>query len=390
MSTKLGTLINRMDRYATVQRVDSMYKIQDLDEAIRETRRRYRFPWALTASTLKVFPDIISYDVSSDFDGLAFLDDKGKFGVSKPQFQYTSVKQFYEDPNNKNLIAEIWDDGQCSLGVKYKDLGASQIILDDCSAVANYTPSGTFTSVENETVQTAIGSNSVKAIATDGNGIITCDFSDVIDTEYKKKFFFVYLYFSAIPSSVDIKLKKDDSNYLSKNILTQFDGNLFKANSWNVLAFDLNDCVVEGATGGEFTSYELTLNGVETGNYFIGESYLKGYVNLNYQYYTSGLIETTAGVKKTQFLNEETNEYDLLDVLIGDDVYSDIILFEALTTAINEQENKAIYDKVEEKRLDAWSNLFERYPDMQNNIVTDYYNFVDNSDINQDNSTLYV
>ncbi len=392
MPTKLGTLINRMNRYQAVEKIDNTYKVQDLDEAIRTARRVCKFPWTLKAKNLKIFEGISLYNPESDFDGLAFLDDEGKYKTGKPEFQYTSIKQFYEDPNNRNLIAEIWNEGVLSLGVKYKDAGLTQLLLDECSDITKYTPSGDFTAIEEETVKTAIGSNSIKATLVEGTNIatLTCDIDEVIDPEYKKKYFFAYVYLASVPTSIDLKLKKDASNYLSKNILTQFDGRVLKANDWNILAFDLNDCVVEGSTGGEFESFEITLNGAEAGSYYFGETALKQWLNLNYQYYHKNLVKQTDGTYKEQFLDIETNDFDLLDILIGEDIFSDIILYEALILAINEQENGTIFGLVNQKREGAWQSLFEKYPDLQPTITTNYYNFIDDSDMGQDNSKVYV
>ena len=328
MSTTLGTLINRMDRYQAISKIDAVYKVQDIDDAIRSARRICKFPWDIMQKNLKIFADIVSYNPESDFDGLAYLDDNSKYKTDKPDFQYTSLKQFFEDPTNRNLIAEIWNEGQRTLGVKYKNAGLSQIIIDNCSDETKYSVSGDFISKELEEINTAVSSYAIKLNCTENTDIATvsCYFTDFIDAEYKKKYFFVYLYLASVPTSIDLKLKKDDDNYLSKNILTQFDGSIFKAGEYNVLAFDLNDCIVEGATGGEFNSYDLTLNGISTGTYYIADSFLKEWKNLNYAYYSNKRIKTTENVYKEQFLSVETNEYDLTDVLIGEDIFSDIIL----------------------------------------------------------------
>lgn len=392
MPTKLSTLLSRMDKSQTVSKIDTIFKVQELDEAIRTVRRVCKAPWSLISSSLKVFSGILTYNPGSDFDGLAFLDDSGKFKTSKPDFQYTSIKQFYEDPNNRNTLAEIWNDGEVSLGVNYKNAGLSQILVDDCSIIANYTPSGDFTSVEQETVETGNSELAVKATCVENTDVatITNNFTDFIDTEYKKKYLFTYVYFNSIPNSVDLVLKKDGANYLSKNILTQFDGRIFKAGEWNILAFDLNNCVVEGATGGEFTSLDITLNGVTSGTYYFGVTQLKEWLNLNYNYYSKNYVQEADGTKKEYFLNSETNEYDGTDVLIGEDIYSDVVLFEAMCSAINEQENKVIIEKYETKRQEAWSSFFEKHPELRPVISTNYYNYIDNADLNQDNNQIYV
>ena len=54
---------------------------------------------------------------------LAFLDDNSRAKLGKPNFQYTSIQQFHEDPNNRNLLADIWENGERKLGVKYKNIG---------------------------------------------------------------------------------------------------------------------------------------------------------------------------------------------------------------------------------------------------------------------------
>lgn len=379
MSTKLSTLLNRMDRVQTIQSIDNVYKVQDLDEAIRIVRRGIKFPWALQNKNLKIFSGIELYYPESDFERLAFLDDNGRVKLGKPHFQYTSIQQFSEDPNNRNLIGDIWENGERKLGVKYKDAGLNQILIDECSDVSKYTPSGDFTSVELETVQTAIGSNSIKAVCVEATDIatMTINNTDIIDTEYKKKYFFAYIYLASVPTSIDLKILNDPLNHLSKNVIVQFDGSIFKANDWNIVAFDLNNCVVEGATNGEFNSVEITLNGVESGNYFFGETYLKEWKELDYNYYSKNLVKASDGTYKEQFLNETDNSFDLLDELIGEDLFSDVIRYEAICMAINEKENQTIFAQYNTKREEAWASLFETYPDLAPQITTDYYNFVE-------------
>ena len=44
---------------------------------------------------------------------------------------------------------------------------------------------------------------------------------------------------------------------------------------------------------------------------------------------------------------------------------------------INEKENQTIFTQYDTKRQEAWSALFETYPDLVPQITTDYYNFVE-------------
>lgn len=386
MGTLLSTLLNRYNRIQSISVLEDQYKVMDFDEAIRTIKRTIKFPWSLTAKNLKVFSGIELYSTESDFDRIAFIDDVTRKKLFKPNFQYTSIKQFYEDPTNRNLLSEIWENGTKKIGIKYKNIGLSQIVLDDCQDISKYSISGDFTSLEEEIVETAAGEHSIKAICLkdSDSASLTCNIEKLIDENYKKKYFFAYIYFPSVPDSVDLKISKDGSNYLSKNILTQFDGSIFKSGEFNILAFDLNNCENTGETSGEFNSFEIIINGTESGNYYFGETYLKEWKKLNYQYYSKNLIKTSSGSYKEQFLDNSDNSFDLLDELIGEDIFSDVILYEAETNAINEKENQAIYNKAELNRQNAWNSLFETYPDLSPEITTDYYNFVDNINKEED------
>ncbi len=103
-STLLSTLLSDMNRWRDVSFLEEQYKVRSLDAAIRRLRRESVFPWTIQKSTLRVFDEVLEYPVKSDHDELAYLDNqKGDNYAQKERFFYTSLQQFYEDVNNRDL-----------------------------------------------------------------------------------------------------------------------------------------------------------------------------------------------------------------------------------------------------------------------------------------------
>lgn len=368
-----------MDRYQCVSTIEQVYKVYDLDSAVREVKRTIKSPWNLVKKQLKIFKDIYLYNPEDDFERLAFLDDKLEYKLNKPQFQYTSYKQFVEDPNNENTLAEIFTNGERKIGVNYKTIELNQVVVDDCSDSSRYLASGDFTNASLNYAKTYKNEYSIKFACTKVSDIANIDiqFDDIYVEKYRKYFMFSYIYLNAIPTSIDMAIF-NGTNELSKNITKQFDGSDFKLNDWNIIAFDLNDCIEVGDTAGTFNSAKIVLNGVATGNYYLGGIDLKQWRELDYNYYSKNGIVSSTGVYKYQFINTLDNSFDLDDELIGEDIYSDVVLYEALCLAINEKENSAIFNLVKEKRELAYMALFENYPDLAPQIVEVRYNYVTN------------
>lgn len=382
-STKVNVLLNRMNRFQTTNEIEEQFKIRDLDSAIRTLRRNIKFPWNLKKSTLKVFHDVLEYPIADDHDQIAYLDSsKDKSFQNKMQAKFTSLKEFYENPTSEDDIADIWDNGTRFLGVRYSGISAGSQEVETGEDSDKYTASGDAVSVEDETVLYKLGNGSIKVNITESTDVATveCAFTGINDDEYKEKYFFVWVYLASVPTSIDLKFGNDSSNYLTKNITTQFSGQSFKANDWNLLAIDLDDATEVGTITTAFDYYSITINGVSTGAYYIDRSYLKGWELLDYWYYSKYSIMLNGSVVADQeYIYNSSEVYSTDSSLIGDSEWADVIMYEAMLTGIDEKENELLGQKIRAKRDKAFQALADRYPDMVPLITTTRWVFDHNS-----------
>ena len=381
-STALSTILNRMNRWQTIYDVEELYKVEDIDEAIRTARRKTSFYWNIKKATLKVFTEVFAYPTATDHSDIVYLDNQnsGDF-ASKARFKYTSLQEFYEDPTNRNYIAEIWDGGQKYLGVNYKGIEAQTLKVDDADATTNYSYTGDVTSLALDTVVYKEGVNSIKVNITNVTGIATVANTLAItipDTNYKSKYYFRWFYFDNIPTSVELKFGNDASNYLYSGVLTsQFSGQGFKTNDWNLLAFDLNEATEVGTIDPNAFNYEeVIFNGASTGVYRIDESSLKAWELLDYYYNSIYSVTTDGNNLNKEYFKNDAAEYDITHKLVGDSEWIDVIMFEAITSAVADRENSKIFAVIDRKRQEAWEALYEKYPSQVPVIVTNRWRFL--------------
>ena len=200
----------------------------------------------------------------------------------------------------------------------------------------------------------------------------------LIDTDYKRKYFFIWVYLggSTAPTSIDLKFGLDSSNYLTKNITTQFSGQALKSNDWNLLAFDLNSCTTVGTPTTSFSYGAVSFNSASSGVYYIDASYLRQWVLMDYWYYSNYNVKTSSSSVPNQKYFMDSNEtYSLDSELVGDDEWVDVIMYDALLTGINEKENANIIGLIQQKRNEAWIKFLENYPSGKQLITTRKYNF---------------
>jgi len=383
-TTKLSTLINRMSRYQTALNIAETDKVYDLDEALRTIRREVNPPWTLIKSTLRVFSDVLEYSVASDHDELAFLRDARdtRDSASNPNFRYTSIKEFYENPDDRNDLAEIWKSGTKSLGVRYDRVGlSSQKITADLSDTSLYTASGDASALTVDTVNTKNSANSMQFTVTNSSGTATVEASTtaVNDSNYVKKYFFMEIYLDSAPTSLVLRFGNDSSNYLySDAITTQFDGSTFIADDWNLVAFDLNTANTQGTiSSSTFDYYAVVLTGAASGTYNISNAYLREWILMDYWYYSRYNCKTnSASVADQEFFRvDSTQAYSTDTTLVGDDEWADVIMYDALFTGVSDKENPAIAELVGAKREEAWRRFFAKYPDLVPIITTSSYLF---------------
>lgn len=382
-STKLSTLLNRMNRYQPISTIEEQYKVNDLDEAIRTLSRKINTPWSLKKTTLRVFDNVLEYPIASDHDELAFLTTpKEKLLEGRPNFYYTSIKEFYENYNDRNDLCEIWKNGTKYLGIRYEKANLGSQLISTSKSTSNYVASGDASAITADTViyKEGEGSNSIRFTNTisSGTATVTASFTTLNDSNYKNKYFFVWMYLTSAPTSFTLKFGNDSSNYLSASVTGQFSGEAFSANDWNLLAFDLNTASANGTiSSSTFDFFQINMVGATAGYYYIDNAYLKQWSLLDYWYYSTYNVKTSSSsvADTVSFINETTEEYSTDSELVGDKEWADVIMYDAMCTSLADEKDGSLYGVIFEKRKTAWDLFLAKYPDMVPLITTNKYDF---------------
>ncbi len=368
-----------MDRYQTVYTIEESFKVKDLDEALRSVKRDYNFPWSIKKSTLKIINGVNEYSVPTDFKDLAYLDNSKSGYGNKARFVYTSLQQFYEDAGSRNKLCLIWDGDTKILGAKYDEIPSS-VILNNAETASDWTASGDASGITLDSVTYKEGNGSIRFTITSSTGVanIVNTLTSISDSDYRKKYHRKWIYLSSVPTSIELILRSSDGNYLTTTLTSQFSGQAFKANDWNLIAQNL-DTATEVGTFDETTisSEEVIINGATTGTYFIDSSYMSGWDLLDFWYYSKYSVSSDGITANQEYFIDSSESYDVDYYLTGDDEFSDVIMFEALATALSDKENDKLKADIEKKRNAAWLSLFNKYPDMVPVIITKYYNLTE-------------
>lgn len=387
-STTLSNLITRMDRYQSLAAIDEVYKVNDIDEAIRDMKRSHNLPFLQRKTTLRVFPDVFLYPVVADHDYLIFLDTNDatvNYG-ERMRMRYTSLQQFYEDLDYRNTVAEIWDGNTLTIGVRDKSvppgfLSGSQLV-DSAESVSDYTAEVDASALTLDTVLfTGDSSSSVRFTNTNSTNVarVSWSFDAITDANYQRKYFFLWVYLSAAPTSITLRFGADSLNYLSAAQTTQFSGQAFKANDWNLVAMDLNTATATGtiSTSTSFDYAAVQLNSAATGSYNIDASYLRGWALLDYWYVSKYIVATsnTATPTKESFISQSLGTYTTSDVLIGDYEWADLVMYRAMQRSLADKENDSLKADVEKWLEEANSKLAAIYPDPKPLQITQKYRF---------------
>lgn len=387
-SVTLDNLLHRMNRYQDIATVEEQYKVRDLDQAIRTQRRMIKPPWAIVKTTLRIFENVFIYAVPNDFDYLAYLDNQLQNqqspsinGVQSAYFTYTSLEQFYEDTNNRNKLCDIWDRGTRYLGVKYWPIDASSA-LTSTTTLGDYSVSGDASNLFLEQVTTVDDTDSIGFTVTHSSNVALIQETmptAISDTSYKSKYYFRWAYFyDNVPTSIQLRFGTDSSNYLYANVTTQFSGQQFMPNSWNLIAIDLNVASTNGTINDQSFAYEaIQFTGLATGTYYINNAYLRGWHLFDYYYYSKYNIKTNLATVADQqfFFVDSTNEYSGDDSLVGDSEWIDVIVYDAMLTTLGDNKNRDVITYIKGLRDESWAQLALKYPDMAPVIVSSSYNF---------------
>lgn len=386
-TTTLDILLEEMNRNKDIDNLETQYKVKAIDGAIRALRRASVFPWQIKKGSLKVFNGVKEYPVASDHDELLYIDKVSLESYNDTaRFHNTSLQQFYEDVmSNRNLMAEIWDAGTPMLGIDYKDLGLSSVLLDNAETAGNYSVSGDATSVSADTVNYKEGNGSMRVVVTSSTTIATivCTFTTAQnDSLYKNKYHFRLIYLDAAPTSIEMRLRTSAGNYISTVVTTQFSGQAFKADSWNLIAHNLNEATETGTfNSASIAGDEIVLNGAATGIYYLDTANLREWKLFDYWYYSRNLIIASGSSSPDQEKFYRSSTWNTADTLIGDQEWIDVLLYEALETLMADIENVKLFSYVMRKKKEAWDAFDAKYPNMVPVITTNRYRFDNNPQI---------
>jgi len=377
--TPLSTILSRMDSFASVSTIEEQYKVRFLDDAIRTIRENTQLPWNTKKTTLRVFNDVLVYPTASDHDELAYLDNNEKTYGNRARFTTTSLQQFMEDASSRNKLTEVWDGGTKYLGINYKNNSNGNVLINTVSTVSNFTLSGDATAVALETVVTKNSTNSARItiVNSSGSSIISNSTTSLSDTNYKRKYYFRDVYLDAVPTSLQLRFGNDSSNYLTATVTTQFSGQSFKADDWNLVAFDLNTATEVGTINSNAFDYEAIVPvGAASGTYYLGDSYLRGWTLLDYWYYSKNSVATVGETTANQeYFYNSSDTYSTDSQLVGDSEWVNVVIYDAMTLALADKENTKIYPVILDRQTKAWEKLMMEYPSMKQNISTSRWNF---------------
>lgn len=389
--TTLSTIINRMNRYQSLAAMSEVYKVQDVDEAIRAVKRKHRLPFIAKLGSLRVFPNVLLYPIPEDYDYLLYIDtddDTVPYG-ERMRPRYTSLQQFYEDLDYRNVTAEIWDTNTKMIGVRDKNVPpgflSAQQLLDNASSISNYTASLDASGLFLDTVNFVDSANTQSSIRftnvnTTDEALVEWTFAEgsFTDANYQRKYFFVYVFLTGVPASIQLRFGVDNSNYLHATVTNQFSSQAFKANAWNLLAFDLNGASAVGTinTSSVFNYGAVKLNEAPSGIYNIDTSYTRGWTLLDLWYYSRYIVQTegASSPDREAFIGSD-GLYSLDDSLIGDEEWADVVTYEAMLRGFGDKENETMYTKVEGFRDDALTQMMSNYPDAHPLQTTQGYRF---------------
>ena len=366
-----------MRRYQNANTVEEQDLVRDLDSGIRLIRLRTQLPWTLKKTSLKVFQDVLEYPVASDHDDMAYIDNDKKYYGQRARFFYTSLQQFYEDvANDRNQLAEIWDNNTQYIGCRYTPPNAVSVLVNNAETVADFSVSGDATAVVLDQVTYKEGNGSMKVTITASANTATVTNSSTSrndDETYKKKYYFRWIYLDTVPTSVTLRYGSSATAYFASAALTtQFSGQAMKADEWNLFAFDLNGATQTGTVDDTAFDYEaVVFASAGTGTYYIDASYVKTWDLLDYWYYSLYHVATVSSTPPNQeYFFNSSEVYSTDSKLTGPSEWADVIMYQALLLTYIDEENKEVRDEIKQLRDVAWSALFAQYPSHKPTIIT--------------------
>lgn len=369
-----------MNRFQVIETVEEQYKVRDIDESIRELRQATLFPWTLKKGTLRVFGDILFYPTASDHDEVAFFDNSSKSFSLKPRTNFTTIKEFLENPSTGNDLTEVWDSGTKFLGLRYESARTTSQVLSEAEDMSLYTASDDVTAVALESVVVNEGNSSIRAtiVNSTGTATITNTFNSFSDSEYKKKYHFRKIYLAAVPTNIKLRLRSSAGNYLETTVTSQFSGQAFKANDWNIIAHDLNTATETGTfNSSTISSEQVILTGASSGTYYLDTSSYRGWELLDYWYYSRFLVSSDGvSAPDQEYFYGSSETYSGDAAIIAESEWVDVFVYTAMFTTVADKESNPLSAFIASKMVKAQQRLIEKHPHLKPFFTTSRYAFI--------------
>lgn len=373
----LADILSRMNGVSqTIDNMEESLKVNHIDEAIRDVTRVHNLPWNLIKGTLRVFDGVFTYPVPSDYKELAFIDKttgRTLRGTARPNFMFTSLEEALADITWRNKIAEVWNNGVLTLGIRYHNGPGSTKLKSYQADTATLSGDATAKALD----YVFLGEDPclrVTVVESADNFTVEETFDQHVDTTFQRKYHFRAIYLDSAATSIVLKVGTNGLNYYTATVTTQFDGTPLVGGQLNIVAFDLNTATVVGTPAGIFAWQSIRVNGVTSGFYYLDTSYVRQWSLFDCWYYSKNNVVLIDNSQQESFVNTSATPLYATDArLKGDDLWSDAIRLEAMLGCINEQENQKIIQLIQQRRNRAWNKLFSRYPDMAPLVTTTYF-----------------
>ncbi len=381
-TTTLAELFTKLNFYKDIDKQDDLYKVIALDDALNEFRRDNRLPWTIQKSTLKLFKNILYYEPDSSHDSLINLNRNEVDGFSEALSYFnTDINQFIEmTKRQRNLLTQLYIDGNKALGVRNIEQEIFNVVLDNAGDEDTYAAVSNATEIGENTVYTLDDNNSISYDII-GTATIKNTYETAVDDEdYLEKYYIRRIYLKAVPTSIELRSQTNDSNYIKATLTEQVTGLPFIANDWNYIGFAYEDGTEVGTfDSSDIASSKIIITGY-TGIMYISYDSIDEFLLQQYWFYSKFAVMSSAATTpdKVEFLNYESNNYDITDSLVGPTKWIDPIVKKAREQLVLGIENEVVRKGIAKRSERATAQFDRNFPNQEPKLTTVTRRFNDN------------
>lgn len=373
--TSLTSLFSKLDFFKDIANQDEIIKVIALDDAINEFRRDNRFPWTIRKSTLKLFKDIEFYGTDDSQDALLTLNknEVDSYGEAASYFN-TDLNQFIEMvKRQRNLMTQIYINGEQAIGVKNIEEDIIQSIPDSAGDADNYSAIADCTKIGLNNVYELEDHKSISFNITGDLAEIKNSYEVTYENEgYNDQFYIRRIFLKDLPTSIELRVQTDDSNYIAKTLTEQVTGLPFMKDAWNYIGFPFE----EGVETGTFDETSIASSKIlpigYTGIMYISYDSFDNFALQQYWFYSKFAVisENAEEPDKVNFLDYDSNEFVLTDSLIGPTKWIGPVIKKARQQLLLGIENEYLRNHVSKRANDATAEFDRNFPNQEPKLTT--------------------